>query len=578
MDRNLILAIVISILIIITFQYYFQAFSPPPAEKPPASKEKPAGEGTVQEKTSPLPDKAAAKRHLEGKAPARAEEQPQAVPPVTETRIKVDGLKYEAVLSSKGARIVSFKLKDYKKTLKGDALVNMFKQGGPDSSGPSIILIRRDETLNDAGLAYDCESGDTSVSLKEKGEKKAVTFRTTTPGGLTIVKSYTFHADRYSVDFHVTLINESGNDRNYLITFPWKLVYKAGPGSGGLLGNSESRFSWDSAEILLNGELKDYYFTKIEGDEEPSGKVQWAGLGDIYFFKALVFGERPAKKVTLFKPSEEGIAEIRIRYGSADLSPRKPYEMPLSLYLGPKEHNALTASGHDLARAQFYSEYAILQIMSEYLMKFLRLCNTGFSLSGFKVPGTGNWGIDIIILTIVIKILFIPLTHKSMKSMKRMQEIQPQIAKLKEKLKDDKTALNKATMDLFREHKVNPLGGCWPMFLQLPVFIALYQALSYAIELRHASFVCIPSIYLCINDLSAPDPYYVTPILMGATMVLQQWMTPSGGDPMQRKMMLIMPVVFTYLFLSFPSGLVLYWLVSNVLSIGQQFLTNRMAK
>ena len=211
-------------------------------------------------------------------------------------------------------------------------------------------------------------------------------------------------------------------------------------------------------------------------------------------------------------------------------------------------------------------------------MKFLRFCNNGFTVFGIKIPGTHNYGLDIILLTIVIKILFIPLTHKSMKSMKKMQDLQPEIAKLKEKYKDDKQAMNKATMELFKQYKVSPLSGCWPMFVQLPVFIALYQALSYAIELRHAPFVCIPSIYLCINDLSAPDPYYVTPILMGGSMVLQQWMTPSAGDPMQKKMMLLMPVVFTYLFLSFPSGLVLYWLVSNVLGIGQQLLTNRMAR
>jgi YidC/Oxa1 family membrane protein insertase len=157
-----------------------------------------------------------------------------------------------------------------------------------------------------------------------------------------------------------------------------------------------------------------------------------------------------------------------------------------------------------------------------------------------------------------------------------MQEIQPEIAKLREKFGNDKQALNKATMDLFKQYKVNPLGGCWPMFLQLPVFIALYQTLSYAIELRHAYFLCIPSIFLCIKDLSAPDPYYITPILMGGSMVLQQWMTPTTGDPMQKKMMLLMPVVFTYLFLTFPSGLVIYWLVSNVLSIGQQLITNKL--
>jgi YidC/Oxa1 family membrane protein insertase len=260
-----------------------------------------------------------------------------------------------------------------------------------------------------------------------------------------------------------------------------------------------------------------------------------------------------------------------------DLPQGQPVPIDLSVYLGPKEERALSAAGENLPRALFYSNYKILDIVSEYLIAFLRFCNSGFTVAGIRIPGTHNYGWDIIILTVLIKILFIPLTHKSMKSMKRMQEIQPQIAKLKEKHKDDKAAINKATMELFREQKVNPLGGCWPMFLQLPVFIALYQALSYAIELRHAPFLCMPSIYLCINDLSAPDPYYVTPVLMGGTMVLQQWMTPTGGDPTQKKMMLMMPVVFTYLFLSFPSGLVLYWLVSNVLSIGQQLITNRMA-
>jgi YidC/Oxa1 family membrane protein insertase len=161
--------------------------------------------------------------------------------------------------------------------------------------------------------------------------------------------------------------------------------------------------------------------------------------------------------------------------------------------------------------------------------------------------------------------------------MKRMQDLQPKMAKIKEKYADDRAAMNKATLELFKEHKVSPLGSCWPMLLQLPVFIALYQVLSYAIELRHAPFLCIPSIYLCINDLSAPDPYYVTPILMGGTMALQQWVTPSGGDPMMKKTMMLMPIVFTWIFLNFPAGLVLYWLVQNILTIVQQVITNKMA-
>lgn len=574
MDRNLVLAIVLSIVIILGFQVLFQTFSPPPSKKPPT-----ATESTKQ----PTPPAQARKDVLEKARPAVKNAAPAALPEsrvpaptaeigaaqAEEAQFKVDSLKYEAILSSKGGRIVSFKLKDYTKSLEGPELVNMFDPEGPDTSGPSIIFTRRDETFNDASLAFDCDSPTKSVILNETGAKKSITFRTTTSAGITIAKTYTFRADNYDVGFSLTLTNTSNEDRSYLISFPWRKAY-AGELQGG-------RFSWNSAEILLDGQLKDYYFKNIKGDEEPSGQVDWAGLGDVYFFKALAFGKTPASRVTLFKPSNEGFAEIWVRYGAVDLPQGRPVETDLSIYLGPKEEHALQAAGYNLSRALFYSNYKVLDMVSEYLITFLRFCNSGFTVAGIKIPGTHNYGWDIILLTVLIKILFIPLTHKSMKSMKRMQQIQPQIAKLKEKHKDDKAAINKATMELFREQKVNPLGGCWPMFLQLPVFIALYQALSYAIELRHAPFLCMPSIYLCINDLSAPDPHYVTPIIMGGTMVLQQWMTPSGGDPTQKKMMLMMPVVFTYLFLSFPSGLVLYWLVSNVLSIGQQLITNRMA-
>lgn len=571
MDRNLILAIVLSVVIIVGFQFVFQAYAPPPAKKPFQVSE-PVG-GTqppaVPEKPPASPSVADSKETAPATSPTHPK--PALQPSATqaeEVLVKVDGPKYEALLSSKGGRIVSFKLKDYKIRQNGPELVNLFDPSGPDTAGPSLMFMRQDENFTDDGFVYSCDQGAGAVRLDTTGSKKTITFRTVTAAGLGISKTFTFHADRYAVDFSFTLTNDSETDRNYLITFPWRKVYH---------GEDETqRFSWNSAEILLDGSLKDYYFKDIKGDEEPSGSVAWVGLGDVYFFKALVFEKKPASKVTLFKPTKEGMAEVWARYGGMDLPKGKPVETSLMLYLGPKEHTALVAAGHDLSRALFYSNYRILDIMSEYLLRFLRLCNSGFEVFGIRFPGTGNYGVDIIILTILIKILFIPLSHKSMKSMKKMQDLQPQIAKIKEKFKDDKTAINKATMELFREQKVNPLGSCWPMFLQLPVFIALYQALSYAIELRHAPFVCFPSIYLCINDLSAPDPYYVTPIIMGGTMVLQQWMTPSAGDPMQKKMMLLMPVVFTWLFLSFPSGLVLYWLVNNILSIGQQAVTNRM--
>ena len=167
--------------------------------------------------------------------------------------------------------------------------------------------------------------------------------------------------------------------------------------------------------------------------------------------------------------------------------------------------------------------------------------------------------------------------------MKDMQKIQPKMAALKEKYKDDRDAMNKAVMELYREHKVNPLGGCLPMVVQIPVFFALYKALMFSIELRHAPF------FLWITDLAGPDNLFgqllhlpmvigPLPLVMGASMFLQQKMTPSQMDPIQQKMMLFLPVVFTFMFLSFPSGLVLYWLVNNILTIGQQMYINKLVK
>jgi YidC/Oxa1 family membrane protein insertase len=181
-----------------------------------------------------------------------------------------------------------------------------------------------------------------------------------------------------------------------------------------------------------------------------------------------------------------------------------------------------------------------------------------------------NYGIAIIILSVGIKAIFWPLTHKSQKSMKEMQKIQPKLAEIKEKYKNNKEEQQRKTLEIYRTHKVNPLGGCLPILIQLPVFFALYRVLLNSIELRHAPFISF-----WINDLSSKDYSYISPILMGASMFIQQKMTPTTADPVQAKMMLLMPIVFTFMFLSFPSGLVIYWLITNVLSIVQQYYINK---
>ncbi len=238
--------------------------------------------------------------------------------------------------------------------------------------------------------------------------------------------------------------------------------------------------------------------------------------------------------------------------------------------MGPKDVETLGKAGHDLARAVDFGWFTFL---AKPLLLVLR----------WFYKYTHNYGIAIILLTVVIKIIFWPLTQKSYKSMQVMKKIQPKIAQVREKYKDDREKLNQELMMLYRTYKVNPLGGCLPMVLQIPVFFALYRMLYGALELRHKPFM------LWINDLTAPDrlhigidiPYLggipVLTLLMGVSMFIQQKMTPSGGDPRQEKMMLLMPVIFTVFFINFPSGLVLYWLVNNVLSIVQQYWINRSA-
>jgi len=252
-----------------------------------------------------------------------------------------------------------------------------------------------------------------------------------------------------------------------------------------------------------------------------------------------------------------GKLETSIASGDLQLAAGQSSTTAYRLFFGPKDLDILKSQGAGLEQALDLGWFSAIAKPLLYVLKFF-----------YKY--TNNYGIAIIIITVIIKLLFFPLTHKSYKSMKDMQKLQPKMAELKEKYKDDRDGMNRAMMELYRTHKVNPLGGCLPMLIQIPVFFALYKALMFSIELRHAPFM------LWITDLSARDPYYVTPIIMGATMFIQQKMTPSTMDPMQAKIMLALPVVFTFMFLNFPSGLVIYWLVNNVLTIAQQMYINRI--
>jgi len=305
-------------------------------------------------------------------------------------------------------------------------------------------------------------------------------------------------------------------------------------------------------------------------------RVRWIGLEDNYFLFSLVPDAEPGparihpfrlvQTAELLAEAEAGAEEKKATQPETHLAVStlvSAENLRFDLYVGPKEETALSAGGLNSKEVIDFGFFGFLG------RPLLWLLNAIYGV-------LGNYGFAIIILTIIIKILFLPLTHKQLTSMKKMQAVQPKMKQIQAKYKKDKSdmkgkqKMNEEVMALYKKEGVNPLGGCFPLLLQLPVLYAFYSFLPVAIELRQAPFI------LWVQDLSLKDPFYVTPIVMGATMFLQQKLTPMASvDPTQRRMFTMMPLLFTFFFINLPSGLVLYWLVNNVLSIFQQLFINR---
>lgn len=332
-------------------------------------------------------------------------------------------------------------------------------------------------------------------------------------------------------------------------------------------------YSLDATELATNAK---YNMTKIawtiansvktEQDiedlakgQEITGVVQWAGIMDNYFLTAIA--PTNISSLTIRTKYQDGVFRVALYNPSMLASLSAPATASTYYYIGPKAPSILDASPNELKESITYGFFAFL---SRPLIFFLE----------FIYSFVHNYGIAIIILTLVIKLLFWPLSQKSYASMNKMKQIQPLVQELREKYKDNKEEMNKAIMNLYRTYKVNPMGGCLPLLVQIPVFFALYEALLNSLALRHALFIeYLPfTNIIWLADLSEKDPLYITPIAMGLSMFLQQLITPSTGDAMQRKIMLAMPLIFTVFFLNFPSGLVLYWLSSNIISIIQQWI------
>ncbi len=373
-----------------------------------------------------------------------------------------------------------------------------------------------------------------------------VTYSLTDNSGITVDKSYTFYPDKYTFDFS---INVKSNPK--WGKFDYSLVWFG-------LGNEETDlmaiYSYIGPVLMVNGERFSGELDEDERKKSYSGAIPWAALTNKFYtgvgipFKS----NNNGVTTTWLDDTLQSVEWNMVADSRGDLR-------EFTFYLGPKEHAILKEYTNGV-----YSviDYGYFDIIAKPL----------YTVMSFFHNITGNWGWSIILLTCVVKILFFPLSQKSFRSMQKLQKLQPLLKKIQETYKDDKEKLNKALMGLYKEHKVNPLGGCLPMLAQIPIFFALYKVLLESIEMKGAGWI------LWIEDLSLHDPYYITPVLMGISMLVQQLMTPNTGDPVQRKVMMALPVVFTFMFLTFPAGLVIYWLVNNTLTIIQQWIIYRESK
>lgn len=486
-----------------------------------------------------------------GKAPA-----PKVIPAEFQNIVKrdltVENDFFKAVLTNAGGKIKSFELKKFRATR--------------DSDSPNVFLIDTDvekmATFGTSGTEGFLFSSESFYKVSEKddhikldaGEFRTVVFKTI-QGNLLIEKIYTFFGDGYQFNLDLRLNNLGLNSVNggvqIFLRQPW---VDSGEKSSSFFGGGSSAHV--GTATFVGEDLKTDSVEDLgEASVAYGGKIGWTSFEDKYFIKALVpIDEFEEQKVFLEKA--DNYVQNRFEIRNQSISPGNSLTFSFLGYFGPRDTDMLKGVGYKLENAV---DFGFFEIIARPLLEVLKFFNSFVK----------NYGVSIIILTVLIKLLFWPLTQKSYTSMKAMQKVQPEMAKIRVKFKNDKARLNKEVMDLYRKHKVNPLGGCLPMVIQIPVFFALYKVLLEDIGLRHAPFM------FWIQDLSAKDPYYITPVVMGITMFIQQKLTPTTMDSAQAKILNYMPLIFTFMFLNFPSGLVIYWLVNNLLTILQQYLIHR---
>jgi len=449
-------------------------------------------------------------------------------------------LENEAIkvsFSQTGGKVHRVELKKFRENIKKDS--HLISPINPHSAPLIFNTHFTDPVLRELGESnHDTVQGDNTVS-----------FSTKSPGSrISVRKGFSIQEHSYLVDYTLNIGFPPGSKSDW-----GYLVLPVGAATAPFDANDPMN-SWESVWYLNESVSRKNLDKSDKPEEVIQGNFGWLSFGNRYFVSVAVHDSGINPDLILVESAH--FKGGYIKYPLILKDKRDHFELKLRYYIGPKDHQHL-AQVKGLVELIDYGMFAFVAFP---LLDLLRFFN----------KFANNFGVAIIILTIFVKILFYPLSLKSSRSMKSMQKLQPQIQILKEKYAEDKERFNREQIALFKAHKVNPAGGCLPILVQLPVFIALYSVLANSIELFHAPF------FGWIQDLSAKDPFYIYPVLMGLAMLVQQKLTPTAGlDPMQAKMMYFMPVIFSFMMLSLPSGLTMYIFVSTLLGIIQQAIMMR---
>ena len=563
LERNFIIFMIISIAVIFGWMYLMGKKAPPPKPKTPPAQ-------VAETKEEPEKKPPAEKKQ----APPLKEELPEKIKPLSvqkEQEVIVQNSRYRIVFTNRGAVPVSWELLKYKDRVYFPYEISLrwppFRKVPKFEPRPIQLIkpelrekppLRCKIVINGQELGEDLSWQTNQTRLHVDSEKQSLEFKLPLGNGVYLSKIYTFYPDNYQVDLKIRYsgieIDPKKSEADFYLSFIFEPL------------NRLARINFHGPILHTGEKLVKIPLKDLNKQARTEKVADWAGFTDSYFLYALLapkdaplsvlaYYSGPKELLKEKKANKEYSLKLGFRPSARILAENSLAE--LELYFGPKEKETLEKARKTLGMAIDYGIWWPIALPLMYALKYIN-----------KV--VHNYGWSIVILTIILRMAMFPLTRKSQKSIKEFQKLQPEIEKIRKKYPDDRMKQQEEILALQRRYKINPMGGCLPMLIQIPIFFAFYKMLLVSIELRLAPWI------LWIQDLSSRDPLLILPILMGVSQYLMQKLTPTaGGDPMQVKMMQLLPIFFTFLLMYFPAGLLLYWTVSNIVGILQQIYVNR---